>query len=377
MTIQQGWLRESTKQDGVELAVGGDWTIVGAATLEALVRALSPGPARSARFDLSKVSALDTAGVWLLRRAAKAYEAAGAEVEFTGAAERFAPLFALVEENEDSRPPKAARRNSVLAMVERVGETTVEVWGEAVALVNFIGMATLAGLRTVRRPRRFRLVSLVNQVERTGLDAIPIIGLMAFLIGIVLAFQGATILRKYGGEIFTIDMLAVTILRELGVLLTAIMVAGRSGSAFTAEIGTMKVNEEIAAMQALGLDPMEVLVLPRINALMITLPILTFFADVVAMVGGAAMAIVSLDLTPAQFIGRLEIAATPTMFMVGMVKAPVFAYLIATVGCYEGLRVSGGAESVGRLTTRSVVQSIFLVIIADAVFSIMFSSMGI
>jgi phospholipid/cholesterol/gamma-HCH transport system permease protein len=172
-------------------------------------------------------------------------------------------------------------------------------------------------------------------------------------------------------------MLAITIPREIGVLLTAIMIAGRSGSAFTAEIGTMKVNEEIAAMQALGLDPMEVLVLPRVTALIFTLTILTLFANFVAMVGGAAMAILSLDMAATQFLGRLQEAMTLNHFMVGMVKAPVFAYLIAVVGCYQGLRVSGGAESVGLLTTRAVVHSIFLVIIADAVFSIMFASMGI
>lgn len=376
MANEPGWIREAETGGRLVLSAGGGWTVAGAAALEGLVAALKPA-AGDVGFDLSQISALDTAGVWLLRQAARRYEEAGANVAWEGVAERFQPLFELVEANEGHKPERPAHVNPVVAAIARLGEHTVEGWHEAVALTSFIGLATITGLRAFARPRRFRLVSLTNQIEQTGLNAIPIVGLMAFLIGVVLAYQGAIQLRKFGAEIYTIDMLAITIPREIGVLLTAIMVAGRSGSAFTAQIGTMKVNEEIAAMQALGLDPMEILVLPRINALMITLPILALFSVFVGMVGGAAMAIVSLDMAAVQFLIRLQEAMTMKHFMVGMVKAPVFAYLIALVGCYQGLRVSGGAESVGRLTTRAVVLSIFLVIIADAVFSIMFASMGI
>jgi len=377
MTSEPGWIREGTSGGRLVLSAGGSWTVAGAAALEAAVAALKPGAARDVAFDLSGISALDTAGVWLLRQAARRYEEAGASVAWEGVAERFRPLFDLVAENEGHKPERPPHVNALVAAVERLGKTTVEAGHEAVALTAFIGLATITGLRAFARPRRFRPVSLTNQIEQTGLNALPIVGLMAFLIGIVLAYQGAIQLRKFGAEIYTIDMLAITIPREIGVLLTAIMVAGRSGSAFTAQIGTMKVNEEIAAMQALGLDPMEILVLPRINALIVTLPILTLFSVFVGMVGGAAMAIVSLDMAAVQFLDRLQEAMTIKHFMVGMVKAPVFAYLIAVVGCYQGLRVSGGAESVGRLTTRAVVLSIFLVIVADAVFSIMFASMGI
>ncbi len=377
MTGEPGWIREAEAGGRRVLTAGGAWTVAGAAALEAAVAALQPGPEREVAFDLSDISALDTAGVWLLRQAAHRYEAAGAGVSWEGVAERFRPLFDLVAENEGHKPERPPHVNALVAAIERLGMHTVEAGREAVALTAFIGEATVTGLRAFLRPRRFRLVSLTNQVEQTGLNALPIVGLMAFLIGVVLAYQGAIQLRKFGAEIYTIDMLAITIPREIGVLLTAIMVAGRSGSAFTAQIGTMKVNEEIAAMQALGLDPMEILVLPRVNALIITLPILTLFSIFVGMVGGAAMAIVSLDMAAIQFLTRLQEAMTLTHFMVGMVKAPVFAYLIAVVGCYQGLRVSGGAESVGRLTTRSVVLSIFLVIIADAVFSIMFAAMDI
>jgi len=377
MTVEPGWLREEAAGGRPVVAAGGGWTVAGAGALEDLVAALSPKAAGDVAFDLSGISALDTAGVWLLRRAAGRYEASGARISWQGVDERFQPLFELVEANEGHKPERPRHANAMIAAISRLGETTIEAWHEAVALTAFIGLATLTGLRALARPRRFRPVSLTNQIEQTGLNAMPIVGLMAFLIGVVLAYQGAIQLRNFGAEIYTIDMLAITIPREIGVLLTAIMVAGRSGSAFTAQIGTMKVNEEIAAMQALGLDPMEILVLPRINALIVTLPILTLFSVFVGMVGGAAMAIVSLDMAAAQFLGRLQEAMTLKHFLVGMIKAPVFAYLIAVVGCYQGLRVSGGAESVGRLTTRAVVLSIFLVIVADAVFSIMFATMGI
>jgi phospholipid/cholesterol/gamma-HCH transport system permease protein len=377
MAEAPGWIGEAETDGRLVVSAGGVWTVAGAAALERAVAALAPAPAQEVRFDMSAVERVDTAGVFLLREAARRYEAAGATVAFEGIRETSRPLFDLVAGNEGREPPKAPSRNAVVAAVERLGRTTVDGVLELVALVNFIGVVTLAALRVVGRPRRFRIVSLANQIERAGLNAVPIVLLMTFLIGIVIAYQGSVQLRRLGFEILTIDMLAITVLRELGVLLTAIMIAGRSGSAFTAEIGTMKVNEEIAAMQALGLDPVEILVLPRINALVIALPILTVFADVIGLLGGAAMAIVSMDMNTTQFMVRLAEAATPAHFAVGLVKAPVFAFIIGTVGCYEGLRVSGGAESVGLMTTRSVVLSIFLVIVADAVFSIMFATMEI
>ncbi len=372
-----GWIRRDDTGGRVRLVAGGRWTVADIAALDEQAAGLAGDAAGPVGIDVSAVAGLDTAGVWLLRRIAHRLEAAGATVGFAGIAPGSRALFDLVAANEGRLPPPVPRPNAAVAAVERLGRAAVGAGRETVALTAFIGQATITGLRAIRRPRRFRIVSLANQIERTGLDALPIVGLMAFLIGIVLAYQGATQLRRFGAEIFTIDLMAVSILREIGVLLTAILIAGRSGSAFTAEIGTMKVNEEVAAMNALGLDPMEILVLPRIAALVIALPLLTLFADFVGLAGGAAMTIVSLDLTATQFLGRLHDAITPGQFMVGMVKAPVFAYLIAVVGCHEGLSVEGGAESVGRMTTRSVVHSIFLVIIADAVFSIMFSAMGI
>ncbi len=377
MTDGPGWIRQTEAAEGLVISAGGAWTIAGAAALEQAVAGLAPKPAAQVRFDLSELERVDTAGVHLLRAAAHRYEAAGAGVAFEGLAERMRPLFELVAENEGREPPEAPRRSAVARAIEQLGRTTIDTGRELTALLGFIGEVAVTFLRHAWRPRRFRFVSLTSQLERAGLNAIPIILLMTFLIGIVIAYQGSVQLRSLGFEILTIDMLAITILRELGVLLTASMIAGRSGSAFTAEIGTMKVNEEIAAMQALGLDPVEVLVMPRLVALVIALPILTVFADIVGLVGGAAMAVVTMDMSTTQFLVRLEEAATVAHFMVGLVKAPAFAFIIAIVGCYEGLRVSGGAESVGRMTTRAVVLSIFLVIIADAAFSIMFAAMGI
>jgi phospholipid/cholesterol/gamma-HCH transport system permease protein len=259
------------------------------------------------------------------------------------------------------------------------------VWGgricdalrESKLLVNFFGLTISTLVSAIAKPKRLRPVALINQIEQTGLNAVPIVCLLNFLIGIVIAYQGAVQLRKFGAEIFTIDGLAFGIPREIAVLITAIVVAGRSGSAFTAQIGTMQVNQEVDALRTVGLNPIEVLVLPRINALLITLPMLVFLADVAGLMGGALMSVLSLDLTVGQFMKRLEEVISLKHFLVGLVKAPVFAYIIAIVGCFEGLRVTGSAESVGRMTTKAVVESIVLVILADALFSILFSALGI
>jgi phospholipid/cholesterol/gamma-HCH transport system permease protein len=222
-----------------------------------------------------------------------------------------------------------------------------------------------------------RWTALVYHMQASGLNALPIVGLMAFLIGVVLAFQGADQLQRFGAEIFTVNLVGVAVLREMGILITAIIVAGRSGSAYTAQIGTMKVNEEVDAMKTLGLDPMEVLVMPRILALVLVLPLLTFYADIMGLVGGAMMATATLDISPRQFIVQLQDAITPWAFWVGMIKAPIFAFIIAMVGCFEGLKVTSSAESVGLRTTKSVVEAIFLVIVLDAVFSIFFTIVGV
>ena len=331
-------------QDGARwtLTLAGDWTTRTVGALDARLRAAEPAAdVAEAAIDFAGVAAFDT-------------------VRFDAA---------------EIVPPPA--ENALIAMVERTGRATVDAFDEARALVNFLGYAVITIGRAMAQPRRIRFVSLFHHMERAGLNAMPIVGLISFLIGIVMAFQSATQLEKFGAAILTVNIVGQGVLREMGVLLTAIMLAGRSGSAFTAQIGTMKVRDEVDAMRTIGLDPMDVLVLPRLLALIIVLPLLTFFADIMGLLGGALMATIALDITLVQFIRQLNTAVTLWTFSIGFIKAPVFGFVIALVGCYEGLRVSGSAESVGTLTTRSVVESIFLVIVLDAMFSILFSVIGV
>ncbi len=378
MDIAAAWLRTSAEADRLILTAGGSWTVRQAAEIDRTLRGVAPGDARSAVLDLSQLTGFDSAGAWLVRRTLRDLQGRGLAIELRGLADTYLPLLRVVETAEkgcgEHRSPFG---NYGRAMIERIGRATVEFGSEAQALLTFYGMTILGYLAVLRRPKSLRMVSLVNQIEQTGLNAIPIVCLLSFLIGIVIAYVGADQLRRFGAEIFTVNLLGVIMLREIGVLLTAIMIAGRSGSAFTAQIGTMQVNEEIDAMRTLGLDPTEVLILPRVNGLLITLPILAFLSNCAGLLGGAVMATAVLDVTFVQFIHQLQSVVTLNHFFVGMIKAPVFAFIIAIVGCYEGMRVSGSAESVGRMTTKSVVTSIFLVIIADAVFSILFSALEV
>ena len=376
---EAAWMHAEADGDGtVAVTAGGTWTVEASRTLAEIAGGLGLDGATAARLDVSAIERLDTAGVWVLRGAMTRLRRAGVAVSLEGVRTRHRPLFDLVEASEEklgeSEPP--AKRGA-MAFVERVGEGVFTAGSKAKGLLNFIGLFTTVLLRACREPRRFRLKALITQIEQTGLDALPIVGLLSFLIGVVLAYLMSDQFRQFGAEIFTVNLVGLSVLREVGVLITAIMIAGRSGSAFTAQIGTMKVNEEVDAMGTLGLDPMEVLVLPRVLALMLTLPFLTFFADIMGILGGAVMTILALDLTPAQFVTQLKQAVSLDDFMVGIVKAPVHAYIIAMVGCYEGLRVKQTAESVGLQTTTSVVESIFLVIVATAMFAIVFSTLGI
>lgn len=359
------------------LTAHGRWEIEAVARFDGALRALDPGPCRKARLDLAKVESLDSTGAWAVHRTREALRARGLTVEILGANEAHD---ALIERIADAHPGKEAPPappGSLRQLVERVGASTVAIAVEIRNLVDFLGLIVIAIGRSILRPKRIRMTSVVANMERSGLNALPIVGLLSFLIGVVLAYQGVDQLTRFGAEIFSINLLAVSMLREIGVLMTAILIAGRSGSAFTAQIGTMKVNQEIDAMSTLGLDPIEVLVLPRILALVITLPLLAFYSGMVGMLGGAIALILLLDMSPAQFLIQLNAAIPVWTFWVGIIKAPFFAFAIALIGCYEGLRVSGSAESVGRLTTQSVVEAIFLVLVLDAAFSILFSSIGI
>jgi phospholipid/cholesterol/gamma-HCH transport system permease protein len=292
----------------------------------------------------------------------------------------YGPLIHTVE-HEHTAPPTAMRAHPTFeARLDRIGRATVHTFNQGVGILGYLGRVTVETVEAFYSPRgNLRVAALFHQIEETGINALPIVGLLAFLIGVVIAYQGADQLQKIaaGAQVYTIDLIGVSILRELGGLITAIIIAGRSGSAFTAQIGTMRVNEEIDAMQTIGLNTVDVLVLPRILGLMIALPFLTFYADLMGVIGGAVMCYFDLGITAPAFIRRLHEAISMNTFLVGMIKAPVFAFVIGLVGCFEGLQVERNAASVGKLTTRSVVESIFIIIVLDAGFSILFSILKI
>jgi phospholipid/cholesterol/gamma-HCH transport system permease protein len=368
-----GWFKAEREGERLVVAAGGRWTVATLATLDQPLRALAPGAAQSVAIDLGALEALDTAGAWVLHRTLTQLSRDGVAASFAHARPEHATLLEQAAHAGGRHGPAARERHAFTELLVRVGKATYEARDAAAGLLSFFGLLCITIGRSVLKPARIRFVSVVSHMERTGLDAMPIVGLLSFLIGIVIAYQGADQLRRFGAQVFVVNLIGISVLREMGILLTAIIVAGRSGSAFTAEIGTMKVNEEVDAMVTLGLDPVEVLVLPRTLALVLTLPLLTFYADIMGLLGGCVMAVSTLDITVTQFLKQLQAAVPLQHFWVGMIKSPVFAFVIAMVGCYEGLNVARSAESVGRLTTKSVVESIFIVIVLDALFSIFFT----
>lgn len=349
------------------------------AHVEALGAALAAAPVAPAKvaIDFAGVTALDSAGAWAVYRYQRVQTQAGKTVTLVNASPAQNALMQRMAPPEERRRLARPGLGPILALVERTGRGAIAVAKEAGRLLSFFGVTALVLARGLLHPRRVRIIAFTSHIERIGLDALPIVGLLSFLLGVVLAYQGADQLRAYGLETLTVTILGVTVLREMGVLITSIMVAGRSGSAFTAEIGTMQINEEVDAMRTLGIDPMEVLVLPRLLAMMIALPLLAFYSNIMALIGGGLMSVLVLDLTVQTFLTQLRDSITVDQLIVGLSKAPVFAFLIAMVGCYCGLNVRGSAESVGTQTTRSVVQAIFLVLLADALFSIFFSWIGL
>ena len=327
--------------------------------------------------DISALSRMDTAGAWMIVHLQNQLSMTGRTVEVTGATPAQAQLIDTVRSNMPPQIKSTRRGHPLIDRLDSFGRAASRSARTATALTSFLGqvVATLAGI--VIHPRRLRLTSVVHHCQEVGLNAVPIVALMAFLIGVVLAFQGSAQLRQFGAEVFVVDLIAISVLRELGILLTAIIVAGRSGSAFTAAIGSMKMREEIDAMRTLGLDPVTILVVPRVLALMLMLPALGFIADISGLVGGAIMSWIDLGVSPAVFRARLVANTDVWHFGVGMIKAPFFALIIGIIGCYEGMVVGGDAESLGRLTSTSVVLSIFMVILMDALFSIFFAVVGV
>jgi phospholipid/cholesterol/gamma-HCH transport system permease protein len=378
---QPGDLTWSEGEEGLTAAAAGDWTFDHLSFLERrcgefLAHARRTGSGKVS-LDLLNVNAMDTSGAWLLQGMEQRLAAIGRTADLLLRDRRHQKLLAEVKRVSFEAPAEPLAPNGLVRLINGIGRATCDAFIEAARLLSFFGQTVAALFRSLLHPSRLRITSLTHHLEQTCLNALPIVGLIAFLIGVVMAYQGADQLKRFGAEIFTVDLVGVSILREIGILLTAIVVAGRSGSAFTAEIGAMVVNQEVDALRTLGLDPIEVLVLPRMIALMVALPLLAFFADILGLLGGGLMAWLVLGITPGQFMTQLETAIVPATFWVGIIKAPVFAFLIALVGCYQGLLVSGSADSVGRHTTSSVVIGIFLVIVFDALFSILFSALGV
>ena len=342
-------------RDGRKLAVGGAWTIAESARLDRELNALELGGGDLA-IDATKLSRLDSAGAWLLLRTRRATEAAGGKVSHFDVPELYQPLIENLDQEHKPERHKPRIPTGFRGRLYKIGRTTVHSWRQGISMLGYLGRVTVEAGEAVAKPKHnLRVAAIFHQIEETGINALPIVGLLSFLIGIVLAYQGADQLERFGAQVFTINLLGVGLLREIGGLITAIIVAGRSGSAFTAHIGTMRVNEEIDAMQTMGMNTVDTLVLPRIIALVITLPLLTFYADVMGLIGGAMMCYFQLDITIPVFLRQLNEAVDVNTVMVGLIKAPVFAFVIALVGCYEGFQVERNAASVGQLTDRKSV----------------------
>lgn len=370
--MTQPMIQSDQDANGVRLRVSGEMLTKSLASVEQAFASVQPQGGKIT-FDLSQVEALDTGGAWLIADLARRNRAVGAEVRFEGLSPAQSALLDTVAKNIPDDPGIEAEHRSFVDWVASVGQRTAGAWKDTLSMLGFLGLTLHRLARTIVMPWRLRQAALVSQMEETGFRAIPIVALMGFLIGVVLAFQGATQLKQFGAEIFVVELISISVLRELGILLTAIIVAGRSGSAFTASIGSMKVQEEIDAMRTLGLDPIEVLVIPRVVALLIMLPILGFIADMAALIGGGLMSWIDLGISPGMFVTRLKENTGIWHFAIGMIKAPFFAVVIGVIACWQAMQVKGSAQSVGQRTTASVVQSIFMVIALDALFSIFFS----
>ncbi|WP_223674602.1 ABC transporter permease [Novilysobacter selenitireducens] len=349
--------------------LSGRWTLRHAT---AISQALTNLPESVRALDVRGVDRIDSLGVLQLIRFARRRELPFEGFTFD---ERHRALVAAIEDVADDRP-KRKREYGVAAALARLGFAVTDNWKEVLALVAFFGEVLLKLLRMVRDPRRFRATATVHHMEQVGLDAVPLVALLCYLVGAVIAFLGSTILKDFGAVIFVVELVSIAFLREFGVLLTAILLAGRTASAFTAQIGAMVSREEVDAIRTLGLDPIDLLVIPRVLALLVMLPLLTFVAMIAGLLGGLTVGAYGLDIPPEAYLARMQDTMELRHFLVGLVKAPVFAMVIALIGCLEGLQVEGTAQSVGERTTSSVVQAISLVIIIDAFAAIWFMEMG-
>jgi phospholipid/cholesterol/gamma-HCH transport system permease protein len=371
---------DTSKTDGTHLALAaaGAWTAERAAELEKIIDATVRRHvgARSVDIDLAELERLDTFGAWLIERLTRAFVVRGSAARITGLSEADRVLMEELRLVNQVPASRRAAPNRVLLALDSLGRSVAEIGWSLALLAQMFGALTAAALGTIAHPRRLRLTSMVHHLERVGWRAVPIIVLSTFMIGAILAQQGIFRFRTVGLDVYVVDMVSVLVLREVGVLIVCVMVAGRSGSAYTAEIGSMKMREEIDALRTMGLDPVEVLVLPRIIALVIAVPLLTFIGSMAALYGAGLVCWLYAGMAPEIFLERLREAIWLPTFAVGMIKAPFMALTIGLVACSEGFEVEGSAASLGLKTTASVVKSIFLVIALDGLFAMFFAGIG-
>ena len=370
------YLQTAVADDVLTVSLKSDWLFGNVPQLERSLGDIAASTATHVTFQCGGLQNIDIAGAWVLFRKSQEIEAAGAGTDFRGFK---AAHFKFLKSITDVHPPVSADDRIAPSMfsVARMAGALEHLGRAAAAGIADVGFIARAVFEGIQRPSALALRETIRQVEQTGVRAIPIVVLISFLMGVVLAYQGATQLEKFGAQIFVVDLVTIAVLREMGVMLTAIMVAGRSGSAFAASLGAMKLNEELDALQVMGLSPNQVLIAPRVVALLIALPLLTGIANVAGLAGGLVLSTTVLDMTATQYVHRAIESATTKELWVGLVKAPVFAMLIAAVGTLRGLQVSGSAEKLGRLTTVAVVQSILFIMLADAAFTVLFSRLGI
>jgi len=373
-----GFFEARREADRLELALRGIWRAASIASIRAEITALDLSGARAVRIKADGVEDMDLAGAWQLSQFLRRLKEQGVAAEFTGTAPHGLEVVReALEPDATSRRPTLSLPPQEEGPVEKLGRRVIARLDGVKEGLAFVGEASVRQVRVLHSWHHLRPTSIVRHVWDTGITAIPIVALIAFLISVIIAYMAASQLRNYGADIYVVDLITVGVLRELGVLLTAIIVAGRSGSAFAAEIGSMKLNEEVDALDATGVDPVETLVLPRLTGLIIALPLLTFVADVIGLAGGALLCQWLLDMPLQQFMNRANESIASTTFWVGIIKAPVFALLIGLSGTYRGMQVRGSSRELGRLVTMAVVQSIFLVLLADALFAVLFLELDI
>lgn len=376
MTIET-MLKGVTEGDHLTLAGAGAWTAHNARVLDQQIDCATTryNWVRRVTIDMEQVERLDTFGAWLLERLVRAFSTRGCDTQVTGLQEDCRALVVAVR-NVKLEGASERRRDQMVYALAAVGRSIVSVGAGFASFVNMLGAIVIALLRVLMRPRRLRLTSMIHQLDNVAWRSVPIILLVTFLVGGIIAQQGIFHFRKFGADIYVVDMVGILLLRELSVIIVSIMVAGRSGSAYAAELGAMKMREEIDALRTMGFDPIEVLILPRIIALLIGVPILTFLGSMAALYGGGLVAWIYGGIDPDIFLSRLREAISLDTFKVGMIKAPFMALVIGVVACVEGLAVKGSSESLGLQTTASVVKSIFLVIVLDGLFAVFFASIG-